>query len=326
MSLTGFGRLAALLARLGRSPATRPPPRILEERDLSARDRATYDLYRPRREPLGTVIAVHGVTTHGRTEPRLVHFARCLALSRVACVVPTLPGLTDCTPRTGDIDDLEAVGRDAETRTGQRPGLIGFSFGGSYALLAAPRLAPRFVLTFGAYASLARVFEAAASAAEPTSDKAWDELIYLHLASAYQHRDTLSLPPEVTSAARSLLERYCHEATLDEKRAFFEAHLRPRDVVRHGLQHSDPGLLAALSPAGNLDGLTCPTSLLHDRDDAIVPADQAESLHAELERVAPDAVHQVLVTRMLSHVSPGDVLRVGELRRFARALAPILEG
>lgn len=54
-----------------------------------------YDFYLPRTEYSSRVIVLHGVTLNADEDPRLRHFAGCLASVGVTCVVPALRGLAD---------------------------------------------------------------------------------------------------------------------------------------------------------------------------------------------------------------------------------------
>ena len=111
---------------------------------------------------------------------------------------------------------------------------------------------------------------------------------------------------------------------MEEKRRFFEEHLRELDLgvmIERSVGGRD---FDELSPAGNLAGIRCPVTLIHDRNDAVVPSSQSERLFAELPEVAGRDRHRFVVTSVLSHVSPTNVLRVHELGALAGAIAPIL--
>src|SRR5512142_1254561 len=97
--------------RLSRPGSSGPDPAVEEARDLGS-GAGRYDTYAPRgKSPRATVVAVHGVTVHGARDPRLVHFARSLALSRTVCYVPTLTGLSSCRLLRTDLEELGAVAR-----------------------------------------------------------------------------------------------------------------------------------------------------------------------------------------------------------------------
>lgn len=333
MKLGDIARVTALLSRLSRPPSAKPDARVTEQRDLRGTDGTLYDLYRPAkgRTVRGVVLALHGLTRSGQRDARLVHFARQLAVSGVICATPRLPGLAACRFWGSDIDALVDVIDAVAQQTGQRCGVIGFSCGGSYALVAAadPRVAERvrFVLSFGAYHSLRTLFEGFLAESErvPANEAEWDEHIFLRLVIADQHGEELGLSSELRSAIDDLLGRYCHDSSRDEKHAFYQRELVGLDLLPLGLARLTPETLAALSPAGRLEGLQGTVSLIHDTADPLIPPAQAEALHAEL-KVLPDPERfHLLITPLVSHVDLGNLLRFGELRRFYSVLSPVLQ-
>jgi pimeloyl-ACP methyl ester carboxylesterase len=332
MKLTQTLQTLQILSRIAQAPRADagPDPAVLEERDLRApRTGLAYDDYRPRGRTAGAVIALHGVTVQGRRDARLVHFARSLARSGVACAVPSLGGLSDCRFRAEDLDELEELIALAAERAGERVGLIGFSYGGSYAVVTAARAAVaervRFVLAFGPYHSLDELFAwyHETDPVEPASEPAWDNRIYLHLVLAHQLGATLGLPEPLRGEVRALLGRFCHDASAEEKRRFFEERLRSLGLVAEGLRRRDRVLLDALSPAGKLAPLRCPVSVIHDLHDTIVPPGQGERLHAELCRLDRPERFRLLVTPLLSHVDLSALRRLGDIKRLVSTLSVI---
>jgi pimeloyl-ACP methyl ester carboxylesterase len=332
VGLVDFARLTALMSRLSRPwQEDAPDARVVEDLDLVAGP-GVFDLYHPARgAPRAVIVAVHGVTTLLGRDPRLIHFARSLARSGVACAVPSLDGLAAARWDAQDLDRLEAVSLEAIARTG-RPGvgLIGFSYGGSYALVTAAREAlaeqARFVIAIGAYHDLARLFAwyVETRHEDPQTEAQWDDRIYLHMVLARAHPELLTEAARQLPLLEDLLGRYCSGSSPEEKRRTFEQELRSLDLVAKCMNAHDPAVVAALSPAGNLGGLRCPVSQIHDPMDAIVPREQAEALHLELERLPGGERHGLLVTRLLTHVSLDSVLRLGELRRLFVSMAPII--
>jgi pimeloyl-ACP methyl ester carboxylesterase len=326
VKLTEIARLTAFFTRLARDPRTqRPQPDVEERLDVEGRDACRYDLYSPRQPPKGLVVAVHGLTPHGSRDVRLVHFARCLARMRVACATPVLPGLVSCGWRAEDLDALTAATLDAAEAVGCAPGLVGFSFGGGYSLLAASRspLAEhvRFVVAFGAHHSLPAVFESYRAERQATTRSAagWDDWIYLNLALG-----VAGLPEPLRGEAHALLLRFCHGATAEEKRRFYDQHLTDVDPVDACLRQLDPQLLERLSPAGKLGGLRATVSLVHDEQDHLVPVTQLEPLQREVTAVVGADRCRVLATTLLSQALVGGMPRLGEIGRLYSALAPLV--
>jgi dienelactone hydrolase len=139
------------------------------------REDTTYDrdsgsfpasIYRPSdpRGPLPGWVALHGLTYRGREHASLDRFARALAASGAAVLVPDVPEWRALRVRPGTTAEtiraavraLDASGLPAPGRVG----LIGFSFGGTQGLIAStdPRLRGHLagVATWGGYRDLER--------------------------------------------------------------------------------------------------------------------------------------------------------------------------
>lgn len=336
MGITSYPKLLGFLRRLAKAPADPDAdvPGVLARRGLPARrGGAVYDAYEPAEgKARSPIVAVQGATRRGARDPRLVHFARCLARSGHACLVPHLPALSSGTFVTDDLDHIEAVISEAATTRTRPVGLVGFSFGASFALVAAARPAVADVLgavvAVGGYHDLGALFAShlAARDVEPAMPAAWDEAIYLRLYLARPHLDALGIDRSVLPELEDLLARYCTTATPEEKRRFHDVHLAHRPVLETGLAGLDPRLLAALSPAGKLGGVRCPVSIVHSRSDTLVPPDHAVRLHAELVSATPDEQrHQLLITSLLEHVDLREALNPLAVGRLLGTLSPILE-
>jgi hypothetical protein len=320
-SLVGTFRAAGLLARLSAPGRAAPTPRPRRTAGLAC------DWYEPRGRPRALVVALHGVTVNGKDHPRLREFAAALAASGTSCLVPTLPGLAAL---RWDAADVEAIGGvlEAATAAEARPAVVvGFSHGASLGLLAAARAAsaPRvsYLRGFGAYHSLARVFERIRGLALPEDARDRSDFVYAHLVEARRRADALGMPADLRAAADDLLRRFCDQASDAEKLRFFDRHLRPLAMSGRPDAAAD-ATFAALSPEGRLAGLTCPVGLVADPDDLLVTPSDARALLAELRRAAPEAEHRLLVTRLVRHVSLAGGARLAEGLRLLRMLGPLL--
>jgi pimeloyl-ACP methyl ester carboxylesterase len=332
MQLADLARLTSLMIRISRGPRDGGVYRgVTEQRDLETRDtRTSYDLYLPQGRPRGSVVALHGMTRRGRHDPRLMHFARCLAQSGVACAVPSLAGLAECCWLTSDLDRLEELTLEL-AKSATPAGLIGFSLGGSYALIVAARqqVAPkvRFVLSFGAYHDMDQMFDwfVETQQREPSTEAQWDDRIYLNLIWADQHREQLQLSASLIAEIRALLSDYCRAPSPQEKRRFYERHLRQLNLAEVASSSRDPETVRTLSPHGQLHGLRCQVGLVHDEHDSIVPPGQARRLYAELGALPAGAHSRLLITSLISHVQLADMLKLREVGRFLSVLAPMIE-
>ena len=329
MGFLKFFKLQALLARLAwRANQARSDPSVVEHQEWSPSGTHMV-IYQPHHRKLAACVAVHGVTINGGQDPRLIHFARTLAHFGITCVVPTLGGLVSCRWEISDLDELANVVTFAVETIRQPVGLLGFSFGGSYALLVAGRFEALehipWVITFGAYHQLAEVLEGYALNLkhEPQNNAEWDEAIYQRLVFLYGHRDAVAFSQEVSRKIEGLLNRYCCEASLEEKRGFYDHYLRDLDTEVFN-RFPKPEVLKKLSPKGNLEHLNCPVTLIHDRHDQAVPLAQAKRLFAELEALPNKKRHRLVLTSLLSHVSASNLLNAPEVIRFANALSPLM--
>ncbi|MBI5487225.1 MAG: alpha/beta hydrolase [Deltaproteobacteria bacterium] len=325
-------RLAAFIARVARFPhGLGPDPSVVERRDARIADGVACDEYLPcGQKPRCAAVLVHGMTPNGKAEPRLEHFARAAARAGVRCLVPHLAGLADCRWDPADLEDLaDAVRSAAETGPG-RPGLVGFSYGASHALLVAARpdvaSLPRFVLAFGPCRSIRELHEHYRTAwtKAPASDAERDDRIYARLVLAWRHRETLRLPAAAREALDDLLRRYCHAATMAEKQAVHDRYVRDLELPPAEGDDATQAAFAALSPAGRLSALRCPVSLVHDRHDFVVPSGHSEALFEELHGLPGGERHRLLPTTLLQRRETTAIPPVGELLRLFGALAPLL--
>jgi pimeloyl-ACP methyl ester carboxylesterase len=329
MGFLKFVKLQVLLGRLAWGASrTRSDPSVVEHQEWSPSGTGMV-IYQHLHRKLATCVAVHGVTINGGQDPRLIHFARTMAHFGITCVVPTLGGLASCRLETSDLDELADVVTLTAHAIHQPIGLVGFSFGGSYALIVAGRSEALenipWVITFGAYHDLADVLEGYALnlKRKPQTTAEWDEAIYQRLAFLYGQREAVAFSQKVWQEAEALLKRYCFEASFAEKRRFYDDYLRDLDPeVFKRLPESE--VLKNLSPAGNLEHLDCPVTLIHDRNDHAVPAAQAERILSELETLHSNKNHRLVLTSLLSHVSASNLLNIPEMIRLANALSPLI--
>jgi pimeloyl-ACP methyl ester carboxylesterase len=110
-------------------------------------------------------VVLHGITRPGRKHPELLRFVRGLASTGGRVLIPEIPPWTDlCFEPERALEIIRGAVLHLAESPGVRPGgvvLMGFSFGGPQALLAAAdrSLAPRIrgVVSWGGYADLDRV-------------------------------------------------------------------------------------------------------------------------------------------------------------------------
>jgi acetyl esterase/lipase len=226
-------------------------------------------LWAPDRPGPGLVL-VAGVTPRGNDDPRLDRLARALGRSGWVVFSPVL-ALVDKRLDPADIEQIVGAVRGVHGHAATRGDVtaLGFSFGGSYLLVAAgdPRLRGllRSVGAFGAYAHLANLLPEARSA----------------------DRDEIRRFLDATTGPGSMIGQ--------EEREALERVL----VAGEGLEELPADLterMNALSPASVADPLAIPVSLIHAIDDPVIPAREMD----RLAEVLPGArTHRV---RVFTHV------------------------
>jgi dienelactone hydrolase len=277
----------------------------------------------------GLVVA-HGV--HHRGIERLVPFARAMARAGQAVLTPALDDLADYRidgRSVGQLVDSVTYLCGRRDRVSEaRVGLVGFSFGGGLALLAAgePRLRGRLsrVVSIGGYHDLSRVLGFFLTGVMETPDGPAQVRPHEYgpLVLLLRHLDAL-VPARDRRPAREALRAWLREdrgraralaarLTSAQARGIFamierqslEA-LRPR---LEALLVADRATLEALSPRDKLDRIEAPVYLLHGRTDAVIPA--SETRWAELELDLHE--HLALVSPLLEHVEMVREASVGD--------------
>jgi dienelactone hydrolase len=314
---------------------------------------------RPPRGPLPGWIMLHGATVPGREHAQLVRFARTVAHTRAAVLVPEVPewkalqlapALTVPTVRAG----LAALHRIPEVE-GRPLGLIGFSFGAPHAIAAGadPEVARglRSVVGFGGYCDLARTlrflflgeheWNGEWHHTEPDPYGRWIVAgNYLPHVPGYADaadvaRALLALAAE--AGARSVpsndpvydpLKRELARAIAPQRRALFERLASGGSTPGHAdvdrlLELLEPTIRSVdpeLDPAARLARVRVPVRLVHGHGDVLIPFTETLRMGQALEGVTDV---RVTVTRLFAH-SQEDPLPAG-LRMLAERVRFVLE-
>ena len=315
------------------------------------------------RPPHPAWILLHGVTRPGIHHPQLVRFSRALATSGAAVVVPEVPEWKDLrlAPEaafpsvSGAIRLLDAL---PEVR-GDRYGLIGFSFGGPHALVAATRgeIAPRLagVVSFGGYCDLERTVWF-----QFTGEHEWRGHVHHVPPDPYGRwvvgANFLTRAPGYRDAgdvARALWELAAHaaerrspawspeydpvklrlrEAVAAPHREIFDAFAPPaeRDPDRTQVDALVEALVAGgkvvaplMEPGRLLGQVGQPVELLHGRGDRLIPYTESIRLARSLGSGA-----RLTVTRLFAHTTEERFPRmrgVSEVWTFLRALQRVID-
>ena len=326
-----------MVAEVG-TASVREETLLVPSKDVWLRARA----YIPSGQPRQTVLLVPGLHPGGIDEPRLIAFARGLAGSRVLVVTPEIPELLrfEITPLLTERIEHAALWLSSMSSLapGGRIGLMGISFSGGLAIVAAgrPSLQHRllYVFSYGGHDDLRRVFQyfcgerETRSAVAPPGPAEDEGALPVHdygLAVVTLNVSAALVPVEQAAALRDGVRRYLWASYLtrtDPAAAALEfAAARelarklpePAASVLDEVNSREVGLLGrrlgphveaylratALSPARS-PRPTAPLFLLHGRHDTVIPASEARHLAERLHGQVP--VH-LLITGLLSHAA-----------------------
>ena len=310
-----------------------------------AGERLPASLYRPARDtgagPLPGWVALHGITYRGREHESLISFARALAGSGTAVLVPDVPEwrALRVAPATA-VETIRAAVLELDGRPVTAPGrvgVIGFSFGGTHALIAStdPGLDGHLaaVASWGAYAGMRRAvrfgflgeheLDSEAHHLDPDPYGRWI-LAGNYLTTIPEHRDAGAAAEALLGLAREVgrrkimawepatdaLKREARAALGSDDRALFDLIAPPTDADRSPAERRQLAALAdrlaessvaaepLLDPAPRLDRVAVPVFLAHGRDDRLIPWSEL----VRLRRLLPDdVVRHAFVTRIFAH-------------------------
>jgi dienelactone hydrolase len=281
--------------------------------------------------PAGGILLVFGVNNLGRNHPAIVRVADALARTGVAVLVPDSRTLLEGRLEVGEIDGVVDAFRLLATRPEvdrERLGIVGFSVGGSLALLAArdPAIAEqvRWVNAFGAFADAETYLASVASHAhreDAGAEVSWTPTPLAREVFLQFLLDQVSDPDD-----RAALEDAFADAILAGDRPEPDADLRAfldsgaartvhdlltatsLDEARRVIGALPPESLAfidAISPARHLGGLEADVYLMHETEDHHVPYVESRRLASALEHAGRLAEHTEF--RLFDHVQPDDL-------------------
>jgi acetyl esterase/lipase len=279
--------------------------------------------------PAGAMLLVFGVNNLGREHPAVRRVADGLARSGVAVLVPDSATLLEGRLEVGEIDGVVRAFELLQSQPAvdrSRIGIVGFSVGGSLALVAArdDRIAAavRYVNAFGAYADAAEYLaNVAAHSYEVDGERvAWlptplarevfarfmfeqvaDPEVRSALRDAYEAPILAGERPEpddelaggLSGDARAVY-RLLTASSLDEARSAVGR--LPADTL---------DLIDAISPARHLAGLQADVYLMHETDDHHVPYVHSRALADTYG--AEGLLRRHSEFRLFDHVQPDDL-------------------
>lgn len=316
-------RAAQFLEQLGRAPAGAEAVTTLDLTIPGKNGPFRARLYRPAGAgALPAVVVAHGVHYRGIDERRLVPFARALAATGLTVLTPELRDLADYRITSSGVDVMKDAVTYLAARhdlvSSDRVRLLGFSFAGGLALVAAEDEATRrhlsAVVSVGGHHDLRRVLHFLIHDEIETPSgilhrKAHEYGLVLLIYGNLEHFVPASDLGVMRDGFRAWLQEDRKRARDAAARCTTPEGERLWQLLEHGkLQTLAPDLdallatqqaeLAALSPAGHLKQLQLPVYLLHGSHDSVIPPEETSAADRELG----DSAHDALVSPLLEHV------------------------
>ena len=278
-------------------------------------------IYSPANNPNAPgLVFVHGLNHQGIDEAKMKRYARWKAASGIRVLTPDVSDLRAYRIKTRSIDTIGESARWFAQQTGHPVTLMGVSFAGGMALMAAARPAyassVKLVLVVGGYDSLRRLAHFYATGTDLRPDGSVETMRPNPFGDEFMKFTDLDLaiPPADRDAIAPAL---C--AVLFNERALVpeaESKLTPAQRTElDSLLAASPDRakleqiadqytaeMAAVSPHGQLAGLSAHVFLLHGFDDDYIPSAEAEWTAHDLP---PGKLGGLLITPVVSHIMLG---------------------
>lgn len=265
------------------------------------------------------LIVLHGVHHLGIDEPRLMAFASAMASCGIRVLTPELPDIMDYHVGAASIKTIGESAQWFAQSTGGPVGVMGLSFSGGLALIAASdpqyQSAFKFIFAVGSQDSMSRVVQYYRTGADLRPNGP-EELLPAHeygpLVIEYEYVQDF-VPPQDVDVIRPVLRAHLYEDKAAEAVAEAKLSVAQKAEAKELMDGYSPrtrALIAAasqkhtsdmdeLSPGPLLPRMTIPVYLLHGEADNIIPS--AETLWMAKELPA-ETLQAVLVSRVISHI------------------------
>jgi len=264
------------------------------------------------------LVLVPGIHYLGMDEPRLMAFARSMSACGLRVLTPELPDSRDYRIQPLDVQAIGDSVQWMQNTTGRPVGLMGLSFSGGLALMAAARPPfsndVSFVFSVGAHDDLLRVATFYATDADPLPDGDVERakpnnygpwvLEYEHLEDFVPQADVAAIRPVLRARLyeNSALEKQLVAHLTPTQKAEYEKLLDPKEeaAALFASNKKHAAEMAAVSPHGHLAGLHVPVYLLHGRGDTLIPFAEAKWLAEDLPR---GTLKELLISPLIAHVT-----------------------
>ena len=256
-------------------------------------------------------------------------------------LTPELPDSRDYRIQPSDVQAIGDSVQWLQNTTGHPVGLMGLSFSGGLALMAAakPPFSNEisFVFSVGAHDDLLRVATFYATEADPLPDGDVERakpnnygpwvLEYEHLEDFVPETDVAAILPVLRARLyeNSALEKQLLANLTATQKSEYEKLLDPKqeDAALFASNKKHAAEMAAVSPHGHLAGLHVPVYLLHGRGDTLIPFAEAEWLADDLPR---GTLKELLISPLIAHVSTDTTkASVWDEWRLLHLLARVME-
>jgi dienelactone hydrolase len=278
-------------------------------------------LYLPDGKPNAPAMVIfHGVHHLGIDEPRLMGFAAAMASCGIRVLTPELPGIKDYHVSEDSVQTIAESVKWYAGETGGPVGVMGLSFAGGLALVAAADPAYhadfKFVLAVGSQDSMARVTNYYQTGRDVRPDGTVEVLAaheYGPLVLEYEHLKDF-VPAQDMERVRAVMRAHLYEDKKAEADASLALNERQKletldlmdatspatraRIAAVSKRHADE--LPGLSPLGRLQALGTPVYLLHGEGDNIIPSAETLWMASELRQ---EDLRAVLVSPVLSHLN-----------------------
>ena len=302
------------------------------------------------RRPQGSVLVVPGLHFSGPADPRFDRLSRVLASAGFVVLAPFLRDYRDLRVSPDVVDDVEAA-LDAllalPERPKPKPGVFSISFGSMPALRVTARRPDDVgrLVVFGGFHSFRNTLAFALSGdGERKNDPLNSPVVILNL---------LPFVEGVESDDRATLEdafrAYCRASWGREESKIPALHVAIAERVAEGLPErlrevflvaarARPGVEALASaaleragdqfswvdPAPHLGAITCPVTLVHGREDDVIPVEESHAL----ERSFAGKNVELVLTGLYGHSAgagfSSQLSRLGENARELASMTKIL--
>lgn len=229
------------------------------------------------------LVVLHGLTRLGYNDRRLNNFCLVMASLGFEVYAPNLAGLQNLNFDFNDIDLICEVIKAAGGKGKPRGGIIGFSFGASYGLIASSQRDVRqsvgFILAVDAIWSLSNVFE------QIFSGPGADPYAKLVLDWAFVHR--MGLSPGEIQMYKDIMDSYCEKEKnfSSEERRLIEEMLEPsrQESIAALWKERLPGLRGlSLDRNKYLEQIEAEVLLMHNKNDTLVSPSETLSIYKAL--------------------------------------------